>query len=39
MTDFGLMDAIILETGKRNDLGLISGDKHLKDKEKAEKIC
>jgi PIN domain nuclease of toxin-antitoxin system len=38
MKDFGLMDAIILETGREKDLTLISGDKHLKNKKLAEKI-
>lgn len=38
MTDFGLMDAIILETGRKNNLRLISGDKHLRNKKIAEKI-
>lgn len=36
--DFGLMDAIILATARERDLKVITGDKHLKDKEKAEKL-
>lgn len=36
--DFGLMDAIILSTARENDLKVITGDKHLKDKEKSEKL-
>jgi predicted nucleic acid-binding protein len=36
--DFGLMDAIILATFRKNDLRVITGDKHLKDKKKAEKL-
>ncbi len=36
--DFGLMDAIILSTARENNLKVITGDKHLKDKEKAEKL-
>ncbi|QGA81049.1 PIN domain-containing protein [Candidatus Nanohalobium constans] len=37
-SDFGLMDAIILSTARKNDLELITGDKHLKDKERAKKL-
>jgi predicted nucleic acid-binding protein len=36
--DFGLMDAIILATARKHDLELITGDKHLKDKERVEKL-
>lgn len=36
--DFGLMDAIILATAREKNLKVITGDKHLKDKEKAEKL-
>lgn len=36
--DFGLMDAIILATAREYDLKVITGDKHLKDKEKVEKL-
>ena len=38
MKDFGLMDAMILESARQTEAKLISGDPHLKDKEKAEKI-
>jgi predicted nucleic acid-binding protein len=37
-SDFGLMDAIILSTGRKNSLKVITGDKYLKDKEKAKKL-
>lgn len=33
MKNFGLMDAIILETARQNDIKLISGDPHLKKQE------
>ena len=36
--DFGLMDAIILATAREHSLELITGDKHLKDKERAKKL-
>jgi predicted nucleic acid-binding protein len=36
--DLGLMDAIIMATSIKNDLRVITGDKHLKDKEKAKKL-
>ena len=36
--DFGLMDGIILATAKQNDLKLITGDKHLKDRNRTEKL-
>lgn len=36
--DFGLMDAIILSSAKKYDLKIITGDKHLKDKERTEKL-
>lgn len=37
-SDFGLMDAIILSTAREHGLKIITGDKHLKDKEKTEKL-
>ena len=37
-SDFGLMDAIILSTARKEDISLISGDKHLKSQERSEKI-
>lgn len=36
--DFGLMDAIILATARKNELELITGDSHLTDKEKSKTI-
>jgi len=33
MKDFGLMDAIILEIARQNEIKLISGDPHLKKQE------
>lgn len=36
--DFGLMDAIILATARREEIEIVTGDKHLKDKERAAKL-
>ena len=36
--DFGLADAVILATARKNELTLVSGDPHLTDREITEKI-
>lgn len=36
--DFGLMDAIILSSARKHELKIITGDKHLKNKERTEKL-
>lgn len=36
--DFGLMDAVILTTARKHDLKIVTGDRHLKDRERAAKL-
>ncbi|MFB6217007.1 MAG: PIN domain-containing protein [Candidatus Aenigmatarchaeota archaeon] len=36
--DFGLMDSIILSSARKHNLNIITGDKHLKDMERTEKL-